>query len=382
MTRSAPPGRRAALAVVVSLGSLALAALAAELFLRFQARGRAAAAATAAAQAQDVDRELSHAERLRPSSYPDVIYELKPGLDGLFLGQPLRTNAHGFRGGPVEREKPEGTVRVVGLGDSHMFGWGVAQDEAYMARLATLLDGAGGCRWEILNFAVPGYNTVMEVATFEHRALAFSPDLVILHFVGNDEALPHFLDPNAASPAPRSHLWALLRGRLRGPEGEIGDDEADEAADDGDATEEMPAGRRRRRDQRPGQVAARGRYAHMAGERPFAAAMDRLGRLTRERSIPVLVVSLGHAKRTALQTAITRNGFEFLELSGALLAHLRATGAAEDRATWTRTFRIPGDGHPNALSHRLYAEAIAEKILEEPSPCPSPASGRGDALDR
>jgi hypothetical protein len=357
-----PQGKRRAFAAILLTTSLVVTVAAAEMFLRFQARGRSAAAARAAAQAQDPDRELSHAERLRPSAHPDVIYELKTDLDGLFLGQRLRTNPYGFRGSELAVAKPAGVRRVVGLGDSHMFGWGVGQDEAYMARLPDRLAAAAGCEWEALNFAVPGYNTVMEVATFEHRALAFEPDLVVLHFVGNDEALPHFLDPNAVPEAPRSFLWDLVRRRFAPPEPEIGDGEGEGEGDEDTEQEDEKARRQRRREERPGQVAARGRYAHLAGERPFATAMDRLGALTRERRIPVLVVALGHSRRPALQAAIARNGFGFLDLSARLHRHLVESGMPDDKATWTRTYRIPGDGHPNALAHRLYAEAIAERL--------------------
>lgn len=351
---------------------------AAELALRVAVRGRTAAAAQAAAQAQDPERELSHAERLRPSVHPDVIYELKPNLDGLFLGRRLRTNSHGLRGPEMAVEKPAGVRRIVGLGDSHMFGWGVEQDEVYLARLQERLGVDGECRWEVLNFAVPGYNTAMEAATFEHRALAFSPDVVVVHFVGNDEALPHFLDPNASPPAPPSYLWDLVRRRFAGhqPEREMGDGEGDDDGDEGQDDESPAERRRRRRDERPGQVAARGRYDHLAGEAPFQAAMDRLGRLTRERSLPVLVVSLGHSRRPALQEAVARNGFQFLDLSQRLNRHLQEMGAASDKSAWTRTFRIPGDGHPNALAHRLYAEAIRERLdasCAAPSLRPEPA---------
>ena len=48
----------------------------------------------------------------------------------------------------------------------------------------------------------------MEIATFEHRARQFDPDLVIIDFVGNDLKLPHFLTE------PRD-LWTLERWYLR-----------------------------------------------------------------------------------------------------------------------------------------------------------------------
>ena len=44
--------------------------------------------------------------------------------------------------------------------------------------------------WEIINTGVPGYNTVMEVATMRAKGLALEPDIVILNVVTNDLNLP------------------------------------------------------------------------------------------------------------------------------------------------------------------------------------------------
>jgi hypothetical protein len=69
---------------------------------------------------------------LRPSPNRRLVYELKPGLDvrmvaPTFRDRPVavRTSADGFRDEPCPVAKAPGTYRVVGLGDSLMFGWGV-----------------------------------------------------------------------------------------------------------------------------------------------------------------------------------------------------------------------------------------------------------------
>ena len=70
-----------------------------------------------------------------------VVYVARPGLDGvLYAGAPLSTNGHGFRGREVAHAKPPGVVRIVGLGDSVMFGQGVADDETYLAILEAELN--------------------------------------------------------------------------------------------------------------------------------------------------------------------------------------------------------------------------------------------------
>jgi hypothetical protein len=54
---------------------------------------------------------------VRASAWPDIVYELKPGLAGTFRGHTLRTNRFGLRG-PDVAHKPPGTRRIVGLGHS------------------------------------------------------------------------------------------------------------------------------------------------------------------------------------------------------------------------------------------------------------------------
>ena len=132
---------------------------------------------------------------IQPSSNPDIVYELRPDMDVELVGGIVRTNSQGFR---TDREfsieKPPGTIRIVGIGDSFMFGYGVHQDQEMLKVLEGKLNDRYPERdWEAINTAVPGYNTVMEVATLEEKALEYGPDLVVIEFIGNDTHLPNFL---------------------------------------------------------------------------------------------------------------------------------------------------------------------------------------------
>lgn len=239
--------------------------------------------------------------------------------------------------------KPPGVFRIAGLGDSQMFGWGVGDEEVYLRRLEVLLNQRARAtgdprRFEALNFAVPGYNAVMEVATFEHKALAFAPDLVVVHFVRNDLEAPHFAAP------PRSYLLAVLRGALAGTDG----------GEEGDA-EPAEVRRARRR-------ADRSRFAHLGGPEAYARAMARLAELTRRRGIPVLVMTLERGKQPLMRQAVRRHGLRVVHAAPRFYAYLGARGLAQTRGAWAQTFRNGRDGHPNALAHRLFAEVLAEEI--------------------
>ena len=336
-------------------------------------------------RAEDLARKLARSERLplaaaearfsllglvRASADRDVVYELKPNLTGTFRGRPVHTNAFGLRGHETTLAKPAGTFRIAGLGDSNMFGWGVGQGEEYLALLERRLNQAGAPegtragqrpgtfhenaaaarRFEVLNFAVPGYNGWMEAATFERRAAAFSPDLVILHFVGNDFDLPHFMQP-PESLRGRSFLVDFFKARFgRDPEPDEGELLPHDIAD-------LPAeARRQTRDQ----------YAYMTGVDHYLEAMARLGRLTRERHIPVVVMTLGDDTEGGriCRRAAAANGFLFLSAAPRFFEYMVAHGISADRhGNWAKTFRFPHDGHPNPLAHSLYAGVLFEQLV-------------------
>lgn len=160
--------------------------------------------------------DMTLADIIRLHDNDLVVYELKPGLQGTFLGNALAINSLGMRDRERTLKKAPGTYRIVGLGDSHTFGWGVEQEETYLARLEDLLEGKyPGRAIEVLNHGVPGYNTVQEVASLAERIDDLAPDLVIINYVNNDMDLPNFL---ADRPDPwsvrRSYLVELLRRRL------------------------------------------------------------------------------------------------------------------------------------------------------------------------
>ena len=115
---------------------------------------------------------------------PGVGYTILPDFQGTAFGVHLETNWLGFRGSGWELEKPAGTFRIALIGDSHAFGYGVQKTEAMAQQLERRL--AERCQCEVLNFAVPGYNSRQELAVLENYALLYQPDLIILQITSND----------------------------------------------------------------------------------------------------------------------------------------------------------------------------------------------------
>ena len=95
-------------------------------------------------------------------------------------------NDLGMLDGPRELQKPPGTLRVACLGDSVGGDCTLPRDNACAALEQILREERGGRPTEVLNFSVPGYNTLQEARALEVRAMPFSPDAAVVLYVVND----------------------------------------------------------------------------------------------------------------------------------------------------------------------------------------------------
>jgi hypothetical protein len=94
---------------------------------------------------------------IRLHQNPHIIYDLIPNISVIFRDQPVSINANGVRGKSVPILKTENAIRIVGLGDSVMFGWGVKDGETYLSVLEASLNKVfPESLWEVVNTAVPG----------------------------------------------------------------------------------------------------------------------------------------------------------------------------------------------------------------------------------
>jgi lysophospholipase L1-like esterase len=126
----------------------------------------------------------------------------RPDRAGDFYGVEIRTNSFGLRDREYTIDKPQGTERIVVLGDSFTLGWGVPLEDVFSKRLERLLN-QDGARYQVINMGIGNYNTTMEVELFKWKGLDLDPDIVILaYFVNDTESIP------AAKPAV---MYALVR---------------------------------------------------------------------------------------------------------------------------------------------------------------------------
>ncbi|HEY5627661.1 MAG TPA: hypothetical protein VIR79_06925 [Nitrospira sp.] len=138
----------------------------------------------------------------------------------------LHTNSGGFRVSSQHEEypikKPDGTFRILLLGPSFAFGWGVDYEDTFGAQLERVMDEmrfAPGQTIEVLNHGVPALPAANQLEWFRKVGKHYSPDLVI-HFVyGSLETSSHpdrsltvtngQLLPSGASPV--EFMWGYAK---------------------------------------------------------------------------------------------------------------------------------------------------------------------------
>lgn len=152
----------------------------------------------------------------------------RPGFDGRWPGGFwVRIDEQGFRSTGMSRPAGE-PKRIVVLGDSCSFGWGIGTADTFFAKLDSLEREAGG-GFDVLNAAFPGQSAVAGAYMLRDLVLPLRPDFVVLGFTGNN-AFRFSLVPDAdrfrfvtmRKLLLRSRLFQILAAKLaerRGPTG-------------------------------------------------------------------------------------------------------------------------------------------------------------------
>ena len=261
-------------------------------------------------------------QMLRPTG-DRRLYEFVPNLDVMFTGREVLINADGFRGPVRPLAKPAGTTRVVGLGDSVMFGWGVGEGEDYLSVMARRLNAGGAGSWDVVNTAVPGYNTVMEVETLKKRGLAYHPDIVVVGYCVNDLELPPFFnDPPDVFALRHSFLADFIGSRL------------------------WPDAARQK---------APGRYADLVGLPAFTRAAEELKALSQARGFRVVILFFWNAP-SDIKAVVKGLGFDLVTTHEAMRAYMEREGIQELRGSTLSL--TPEDSHPSTIGHELMAESL------------------------
>jgi lysophospholipase L1-like esterase len=118
---------------------------------------------------------------------PEIRYTTIPNQRGWIDDGFVTTNSLGFRGPETTLPKPPHRFRIVAIGDSVTFGFGVNDRETFCAQTEALLrERMPGVDLDVVNIAVPGFDTRQEVVLLRRTVKQLEPNLVLVGLYSND----------------------------------------------------------------------------------------------------------------------------------------------------------------------------------------------------
>jgi len=109
-----------------------------------------------------------------------------PNWKATTYGQKLTTNSKNLRDREYPFEKPAGTKRLLVLGDSFVWGYGVGDSDIFTEVMETKFKRAK-MPWEVINTGVSGWGNDQQYLYFAREGIKYAPDVVVLAFyIGND----------------------------------------------------------------------------------------------------------------------------------------------------------------------------------------------------
>jgi lysophospholipase L1-like esterase len=173
------------------------------------------------------------AHRQRPKGYGPYV----PNLSTKFGGVTVTINSRGWRDAEYSLEKPEGVIRILVVGDSVTFGYGVQLEEVFSKVLERELNQRGKAHYQVLSLGGAAGNTYFQKNVIRDNVPIYAPDLVILAFNLNDIVPPEVFEKGDSHPSDvrssvsrsmlrlrktldgmfrsRSHLYFLFRERMK-----------------------------------------------------------------------------------------------------------------------------------------------------------------------
>jgi lysophospholipase L1-like esterase len=268
-------------------------------------------------------KELKH-----KSPDPALDFDHVTSKSAVLQGIDIRLNEWGLRGSSLS-PVPSGGRRILFLGGSITLGWGVAEADTVQAQLEKRLRDAGE-KVQVLNGGVGNYNAERYVSRFFKKHAGLKPtDIVVQYFLRDAEDLPpgggNYLLHNSQVAVT---LWIAYH-RLFDRKGEQTLVEHYRKAYQRDA---------------PGFLVMKAKLKQLAD---YARAHDVRVFLAMTPDVHNLVdYKLGFVHDIMREVAADL-GYTYIDL----LPAMRGRRPEE-------LFAMPGDPHPNALGHKLMAEAI------------------------
>ena len=279
---------------------------------------------------QNYDIEMwRYAKELKtPSADPALGHEHIKNSSALLQSVDIRTNEWGLRGGPVV-DMPAGGRRILVLGASITLGWGVKEEDTLTSVLERKFAEKGE-PVQVLNAGIGNYNAERYVKHFFHDLKDLKPtDIVVHYFLRDAEKLEagggNFFLRNSELAVT---LWIAMN-RLIGPQGEGSINDHYKAVYD----------------------------TQSEGYKTMEASLMELADYAKANNIRLTLAMVPDVHNLEnypftdihqrMKSVAEGMGYRFVDL-------LPAFGTLSPEDVWA----MPGDPHPNALGHKLMADAL------------------------
>ena len=141
-------------------------------------------------------------------------FKMAPNFEGIGpVGSWVRTNSHGFRD-DVDHPwtKAKKTIRILGIGDSFTFGWGVSLEETFLKKLERHLKQMTGVEIETINAGVPKWDLNQYYVYLKNYGFRYSPDIIVLTYFFNDipESIQETIPANPAYTTQVQHSGGIF----------------------------------------------------------------------------------------------------------------------------------------------------------------------------
>jgi lysophospholipase L1-like esterase len=161
----------------------------------------------------DVEMSRYATEIKEKADNPKIGHVHIPNAQAHLMGVDVSINSDGFRDGEYTVERND-KYRIVVLGDSLTFGWGVEKADIYEVLLEQMLSETRPT--EMINTGHGNYNTQQQLNLFKDKGLKYNPDKVVVFFFINDAEVTPVRSKWTAIARLRSvtFLWSRMRGLL------------------------------------------------------------------------------------------------------------------------------------------------------------------------
>jgi len=156
-------------------------------------------------------------------AHPTRLWGMPPGSKSNAEGSTANINTLGLRGAMPEQPRPTGRQRIMSLGDSAFFGFGVNDHQVFTHELGSILRKRG-LEADAVNAGVSGYSIAQHRVLLDEFGWDLDPTLLVLCNVWSDNTWDTFEDEDliasrqfaARNPLTRSALVKLAAAWIAG----------------------------------------------------------------------------------------------------------------------------------------------------------------------